>query len=109
MSHSFFKLFGGSSTNQYPKIKRKLPVNFQGFPKIKVEADCISCLLCQKLCPTGTIKIGKKDGKIHAEYEMLECMNCFICINACPKSRILSIEDFEFAEFEKENLKWGSK
>ena len=44
---------------------------------------CISCGLCQKICPSSAIKM--QDGKPNWQGT---CDNCLACINRCPKSAI---------------------
>ena len=92
----------------YPFRAKKLLVNYQGFPEIKVKKDCIECKKCQELCPTETIKISKIDGEVVASYNKADCVVCFICRELCPKRRIHVINDFEFAEFDKNDLIWDS-
>lgn len=49
-----------------------------------VENSCIGCGLCEKLCPTDTIKI--KDGKPTWIDE--QCTACLSCLHHCPKFAI---------------------
>ena len=46
---------------------------------IKIDATCIMCGLCQRLCPVGNFQI--KDGKLT---EMDRCILCYRCISHCP-------------------------
>ncbi|HEU5054361.1 MAG TPA: cytochrome c oxidase accessory protein CcoG [Hanamia sp.] len=43
-------------------------------PEAKVNGDCIDCLACVRVCPTG---IDIRNGT------QLECVNCTACIDAC--------------------------
>lgn len=45
---------------------------------------CIGCGMCEKGCPTNTIKI--KDGK--PIWISKTCIHCFTCLNCCPKNAI---------------------
>jgi cytochrome c oxidase accessory protein FixG len=44
--------------------------------EIRTQGDCIDCLQCVKVCPTG---IDIRNGT------QLECINCTACIDACNK------------------------
>jgi len=109
-----FRLFGAffrrkKNRNLYPFKTRKLIVNYQGFPDIKVEDDCLNCLKCQKMCPAETIKFSDKDGRASATYSMADCMNCFICREICHRHRVAVIRNFEIAEFSRNRLIWSSE
>lgn len=45
--------------------------------------DCISCGLCEKICPVQSIVL--KDGK---PVWLHKCEQCFRCVNYCPKAAI---------------------
>lgn len=49
-----------------------------------INDDCIGCGLCEKICPTESIKIA--DGK--AKFVLENCDLCFACIHRCPKEAI---------------------
>jgi len=55
----------------------------RGTKAFKVEDSCISCGLCEGICPTGCIKLieGKPVwGK--------DCLACLACLNYCPEKSI---------------------
>lgn len=43
---------------------------------------CISCKVCEKICPTGCITVNKKPAWKG------ECTQCLACLHYCPKSAI---------------------
>ncbi len=46
------------------------------------ESGCISCGICQKKCPAGSIQT-REDGK---RYNLgHECLQCYQCIDPCPR------------------------
>jgi ferredoxin len=49
-----------------------------------VTKDCISCGLCERQCPTGTIKL--QDG--HPVWSGNSCTLCLGCLHRCPKGAI---------------------
>ena len=51
--------------------------------KFYVTDDCISCGLCEKLCPLGNIHLA--DGKPQWGNQ---CTHCMACICRCPKEAI---------------------
>lgn len=44
---------------------------------------CVSCGLCQKICPSSAIKLQDGKPQWHGN-----CDNCLACINRCPKAAI---------------------
>lgn len=46
--------------------------------------NCISCGLCEKICPVNAIAL--KDGK--PQWIKNECAQCLGCLNRCPKAAI---------------------
>lgn len=51
--------------------------------KFKVAGDCISCGLCEHICPVENIKMT--DGK---PQWLGNCLNCMACYHHCPKNAI---------------------
>ena len=62
----------------YPSYKRQTTLNFT------VSEDCISCGLCEKLCPSGIIKL--ENGK--PVWTSDKCAFCLGCLHRCPKFAI---------------------
>lgn len=49
----------------------------------QVNADCVSCTLCQKVCPVSNIEmVGGKPNFLN------HCEQCVACIHYCPKKAI---------------------
>ena len=61
--------------NWYFKFKAK---------KLCVSDACCSCGLCEKLCPTGSIKV--EEGK--PVFTWKTCAQCMACVQWCPKEAI---------------------
>lgn len=47
-------------------------------------AGCISCMKCEKVCPTGAIKVNNNVARINLEL----CIGCRACVNECPVKAI---------------------
>lgn len=45
---------------------------------------CIGCGICEKVCPSGSIRL--REGK--AVYTPGYCQTCLACIHACPQKAI---------------------
>lgn len=62
-------------------------IAFAAFPLLdipfKVDHKCVSCGLCEKICPVNNISL--KNGKPTWHHK---CEQCFRCINCCPKESI---------------------
>ena len=50
----------------------------------KVTDKCVSCGLCEKICPSDAIKLT--DG--HPVWVKPKCTMCYGCLNRCPKNAI---------------------
>lgn len=48
----------------------------------EVNDDCISCKICERVCPVGCIKVDQKPKWLK------KCHTCLACVNYCPKSAI---------------------
>lgn len=57
---------------------------FRNTKKFYADEKCISCGLCEKLCPENAIKIT--DGK--PVWIKKKCQHCTACINRCPVTAI---------------------
>lgn len=47
-------------------------------------AGCISCMKCEKNCPTGAIKVRNNVARIDLDI----CIGCHTCVNICPVTAI---------------------
>lgn len=106
----------GNFTNLYPYEMPDLPpVSCQSLALI-VEEDgsdrCVSCLACEKVCPSQVITIERKrnpEGKGFVlerfDIDLVNCMYCAACVEACPVSAIVTIPDFEMSTYDLQTLK----
>lgn len=64
------------------RIRQMPPDAFQHF--IRVTDACIGCGICEKVCPSGSIRVV--DGK--AVHTPGNCQTCLACVHACPQKAI---------------------
>ena len=64
------------------RIRQMSPDVFQHF--IKVTDACVGCGICEKVCPSGSIRVvGGKAVPIPGN-----CQTCLACVHACPQKAI---------------------
>ncbi len=105
----------GNFTQLYPFEMPDLPpVSCQSLALIVEDgADrCVSCLACEKVCPSQVITIERKrnpEGKGFVlerfDIDLVNCMYCAACVEACPVSAIVTIQDFELSTYDLQTLK----
>ncbi len=109
--------FKRNVTVQYPKAKLTPFPRFRGrLTLLKDEAGedkCICCMACVRACPTGVISItaGKKEGRkmrFPEEYNfnMDRCIFCGMCVEACNFDAILLNEEYELAQYSRQDFKF---
>jgi len=102
---SFFSL---KVTLQYPLEKGPLSTRFRGEHALRRyatgEERCITCKLCESICPAQAITIeagARKDGSrktTRYDIDMLKCIYCGLCQEACPVDAIVEGFNFEYSK-----------
>ena len=109
-------------TVEYPRETLEFAPRLRGGPRLRRDPEsgeelCVSCLLCEAICPTECISIVAKknpDGKgkqlvsFTINYE--RCCFCGLCVDPCPTKPITAIymsHDYELAAFSRSNFKAG--
>jgi NADH-quinone oxidoreductase subunit I len=104
-------------TVEYPRETVEFAPRFRGVPRLRKdpatgEELCVSCLLCEAICPTECISIvseKRPDGKgkqlvsFTINYE--RCCFCGLCVDPCPTKPITAIymsHDYELAGFDRD-------
>lgn len=102
--------FSRPVTCQYPRVTLPLSPRFRGHIKLK-EGSCRACGLCQRVCPTGCIKIesekveGQKGRVLKAFWlDFTRCSHCGLCVEECPQGAIGFSQDYNLASFKKEDF-----
>jgi NADH-quinone oxidoreductase chain I len=100
-------LFKRKVTLNYPFEKGFLSPRFKGEHALRRypngEERCISCKLCEAICPAQAITIESEarmdDSRRTTKYEidMTKCIYCGLCQEACPVDAIVEGPNFEYA------------
>ena len=107
-------------TLNYPFEKAPLSVRFRGEHALRRYASgeerCISCKLCEAICPAQAItiesKVRAKDmGRrtIRYDIDMTKCIFCGFCQEACPVDAIVEGPNFEYVSEFHEQLLYNKK
>ncbi|MDY6775080.1 MAG: NADH-quinone oxidoreductase subunit I [Halobacteria archaeon] len=103
---------GETFTVEYPEESPEVSPRFRGTHKFSL-SRCISCRMCEEVCPNNTIEI-KTDRKRNIEEYNLnlgQCIYCRLCEEVCPTDAIILTQHFELnagmkaeLEYTKEDL-----
>src|SRR5476651_257229 len=106
--------FSPKTTNNYPFEKGPLSPRFRGEHALRRypngEERCISCKLCEAICPAQAITIEaepREDGSRRTtryDIDMVKCIYCGLCQEACPVDAIVEGPNTEFAVETREEL-----
>ena len=107
-------MFRPKVTINYPYEKGHLSPRFRGEHALRRypngEERCISCKLCEAICPAQAITIegeAREDGSRRTtryDIDMTKCIYCGFCEEACPVDAIVEGPNFEFATETREEL-----
>lgn len=99
-------LFARKFTVMYPEEKTPQSWRFRGLHALRRypngEERCISCKLCEAVCPALAITIDsapRPDGSRRTtryDIDMVKCIFCGFCEEACPVDAIVLTRVFEF-------------
>ncbi len=116
MEKTYDEQFDPIFTEMYPFDMPKLPpTSVQSLALIKNEDGsdrCVSCLACEKVCPSQVITIERKKNPAgkgfvleRFDIDLVNCMYCAACVESCPASAIVTIQDFEMSTANLQTLK----
>lgn len=107
-------MFRRKVTLNYPYEKGPLSPRFRGEHALRRYANgeerCISCKLCEAICPAQAITIEgdvRSDGSRRTtryDIDMTKCIYCGFCEEACPVDAIVEGPNFEYSTETREEL-----
>ena len=114
MSVTLRNLFRKPVTVHYPDVQRPYPDRFRGilalaYDKETGEEACISCRLCEYICPPQVIKVEmlKAEKRNFAKtftLELYACEFCELCVQVCPTDAIIMMKSFDLATADRRDL-----
>ena len=106
-------------TLNYPFEKSAISGRFRGEHVLRRylggEERCISCKLCEVVCPALAITIDSKmrlNGSrqtIRYDIDMTKCIFCGLCQEACPVDAVVEGSNFEYSTFTHDELLYSKK
>jgi NADH-quinone oxidoreductase subunit I len=110
----FLHTFHRRETVQYPEQEIYLPPRFRGRIILSRDPDgeerCVACYLCAAACPVDCIALQATQDEHGRRYPAFfrinfsRCILCGFCEEACPTYAIQLTPDFEYAEYERQNM-----
>lgn len=109
-------------TVQYPEKRLPLHGKYRGAPTLvknpESEVKCVSCQLCEFVCPPKAIRItpgnravGATDANVEKEpqdfvIDMLRCIYCGLCEEVCPEEAIFLQKDFAITGYHRNEMQF---
>ncbi|MFQ3223869.1 MAG: NADH-quinone oxidoreductase subunit I [Lentimonas sp.] len=115
-------MFDKTVTLEYPEQRPVISKNYRGVPTLVRDPNgrekCVSCQLCEFVCPPKAIRIipGEIDAeaepdrahieKAPKEFEinMLRCIYCGLCEEVCPEEAIVLQDVFSMSGYSREEM-----
>lgn len=113
-------IFKPTVTLEYPEERPVIPDNYRGVPTLVKDPNgrekCVSCQLCEFVCPPKAIRITP--GSIEAEAEtahvekapeefeinMLRCIYCGLCEEVCPEEAIFLQDIYSVSGYSRSEM-----
>jgi NADH-quinone oxidoreductase subunit I len=120
---TFKNMFRKPVTLQYPEEKPPIPAGYRGAPTLVKDPNgrtkCVSCQLCEFVCPPKAIRITPgeiPEGDEHEHVEkrpkafdinMLRCIYCGLCQEVCPEEAIFLQEEYSLTGYTRGEMVFG--
>lgn len=113
-------LFAKNVTLEYPEQRPPIPPGYRGVPTLVKDPHgrekCVSCQLCEFVCPPKAIRITPGEIPADAPYahveraprefeiDMLRCIYCGLCQEVCPEEAIWLQNQFSMSGYTREEM-----
>jgi len=119
---TFKNLMRKKVTMEYPDVKPPIPAYYRGQPALVKDPNgrekCVSCQLCEFVCPPkaititpGSIPEGSEYSHVEKapqefEIDMLRCIYCGMCEEVCPEEAIFMQDVYSLNGLSRDELKF---
>jgi NADH-quinone oxidoreductase chain I len=113
-NYSIFNKKDIAVTLNFPYEKNILSTRFRGEHMLQRyfsgEERCISCKLCEVICPALAITINGNETIIGSrktikyDLDMTKCIYCGLCQESCPVEAIVETERYNFCTYKHDEL-----
>ncbi len=114
------RLFSPNVTLEYPEEKPTIAPGYRGVPTLVKDPHgrekCVSCQLCEFVCPPKAIRITpgeipagatnehvEKHPKVF-DIDMLRCIYCGLCQEVCPEEAIWLNSQFSMSGYSRDTM-----
>ncbi|MBA4137437.1 MAG: NADH-quinone oxidoreductase subunit D [Opitutus sp.] len=113
-------MFAQNVTMEYPEERPTIPPGYRGVPTLVKDPHgrekCVSCQLCEFVCPPKAIRItpgeippGAENRHVEKapkafEIDMLRCIYCGLCQEVCPEEAIWLQNQFSMSGYTREEM-----
>ena len=91
-------MFSKPVTTSYPAEPAEYKERTRGHIDISID-DCISCGMCVRSCPCGTLSVDKIKGTW--TINRFDCIACGFCVEKCPKHCLTMVAGYQEPGSEK--------
>lgn len=103
-------------TCHYPFEELEITPNYRGHIDLTLNEKtgkhkCISCMMCERACPSGCIAIkaekpegAKKKQLVEYHLDFTKCSLCGNCVEACPTNALEFSQEYNIAGFSRHDF-----